>query len=298
MRRRLTAFTAAAGLCVVFSCAAAAVAQQVGGYRAADAADPEVVAAAEFAVGAQKEKQGGPRSLVSVSHAEIQVVAGRNYRLCLEVKAADETDAEVESETGQAVVYQNLQRAYSLKSWAAADCAGGHSEGHHASAFAARPADRPRSLHLAYGLQVDQDRAGLVRVRPAAASAATACSPNTATCASPSPSSPRTGRSTRWKLWHVVSSGFSSVGKQAEWRVTKKGNKVAPERPHRALQREREPGGLKQGDFLSRSSPRSRRQQICVTDKIGPSATANEDARRAADASADKPCLAAPTQNH
>jgi hypothetical protein len=32
-------------------------------------------------------------------------------------------------------------------------------------------------------------------------------------------------------------------------------------------------------------------QQVCVTDKIAPGATANEEARRAADASSSKPCL-------
>ncbi len=297
MRRRLTAFTAAAGLCVLFSCAVAAVAQQVGGYRAADKADPEVVAAAEFAVGAQKEKQGGPLSLVSISRAEIQVVAGRNYRLCLEVKAADETDAEVESETVQVVVYQNLQRAYSLKSWEAADCAGGESEGNHASAFAARPADPLTSVYTSltgcklvktgqdwsvsacpgvggYNLQLEY---GDVR------ESITVFTPDR--------------QKHPLELWHVVSSGFSSVGKKAEWRVPQKKGHVVP----RALivrfdASENPEDSSKVTSYLvvAKITP----DKICVTDKIGPSATANEDARRAADASADKPCLEVPNQNH
>jgi hypothetical protein len=35
-------------------------------------------------------------------------------------------------------------------------------------------------------------------------------------------------------------------------------------------------------------------QKICAVEKIAPGATQNEDARRAADASADKPCLENP----
>jgi hypothetical protein len=34
--------------------------------------------------------------------------------------------------------------------------------------------------------------------------------------------------------------------------------------------------------------------EICVTDKISPGPKANEDARRAADAAASKPCLKQP----
>ncbi|HEX2268493.1 MAG TPA: hypothetical protein VHH35_03120, partial [Pyrinomonadaceae bacterium] len=36
--------------------------------------------------------------------------------------------------------------------------------------------------------------------------------------------------------------------------------------------------------------------EICVTDKIMPGANANEEARRAADAAATKPCLKQPSQ--
>lgn len=300
MRRSLTASTAAAGLCVVFSCAVAAVAQTtVGGYKPADQADPEVVAAAEFAVGAQKEKQGGPLSLVSVSRAETQVVAGRNYRLCLEVKAADEADAEVESETVRAVVYQNLQRAYSLKSWEAADCAGGDAEGHHASSSAARPADPVTSVYSSLS------GCKTVSTDAESGSSTQACrgvggynlrleygdARESITVISPD------GKQHPLNFWEVISTGFSSVGKKAEWRVTKKRGRAVPSALIVRFDASENPeDSSKVTSYLvvAKITP----AQICVTDKIGPSATANEEARRAADASAGKPCLAAPAQNH
>ena len=115
---------------VAFGGAAVVTAQQVGGYRAADKDDPEVVAAAEFAVGARGEQEGSSLSLVSVERAEIQVVAGRNYRLCMGVQAEGDDE---ETLYVLAVVYQNLQRAYSLKSWEESTCADTGSGGHHAS---------------------------------------------------------------------------------------------------------------------------------------------------------------------
>ncbi|HKQ50814.1 MAG TPA: hypothetical protein VJT74_00495 [Pyrinomonadaceae bacterium] len=95
------------------------------------------------------------------------------------------------------------------------------------------------------------------------------------------------------ELWNVVSSGFSSVGKKAEWRVTRNGNKVSP---HALIVRfdasENSEDSTKVTSYLvvAKITP----EKICVTDKIAPSATANEEARRAADASADKPCMEGP----
>ena len=121
-------------LVVAFVCAAVAAAQpRVGGYNTAETNDAEVVAAAEFAVSSRAEQEGTTLSLVAVARAEIQVVAGRNYKLCLEVKAGDETDAGEESQYVQAVVYQNLQRKYTLKSWEPSACADSNSEGNHSS---------------------------------------------------------------------------------------------------------------------------------------------------------------------
>jgi hypothetical protein len=90
----------------------------VGGFRAVAVNDPEVTAAARFAVGAQGESDGTAIDLVSVLAAERQTVAGANYRLCLEV------EVDGAAQTVKALVFKNLQRQYQLRSWEAADCGG------------------------------------------------------------------------------------------------------------------------------------------------------------------------------
>ena len=95
------------------------------------------------------------------------------------------------------------------------------------------------------------------------------------------------------ELWNVISSGFSSVGKKAEWRVARKNGKLVPIALIVRFDASTDPSdSTKVTSYLAvaKITP----QKICVTDKIEPGATANEDARRAADASADKPCLAPP----
>jgi Aspartic acid proteinase inhibitor len=133
MKKSLQVLSVLVALGIMFGCATVGLAQRVGGWKTAEPGDADVQAAAEFAVSAQKEKQDGPLSLVSIKQAERQSVAGVNYRLCLEVKAADETDAGVESQTVQAVVFRSLQNEYRLTSWAESDCGGSDSEGNHAT---------------------------------------------------------------------------------------------------------------------------------------------------------------------
>jgi hypothetical protein len=117
-------------LCVVFG-SVAAQAQRAGSYREIDKekeedreAWAEAQAAAEFAVKAQGEKQNVTINLVSVEHAEQQVVAGKNFKLCLKVEVSDDS-SESAAEEVSVVVYRNLQQQYSLTSWEAADCGGG-----------------------------------------------------------------------------------------------------------------------------------------------------------------------------
>lgn len=91
----------------------------VGGYKPAKTDDARVVAAAEFAVEKRVETNTEEEGLTleSIDKAETQVVAGTNFRLCLTVRLEDET------QQVQAVVNQNPQQEYSLKSWTVADCA-------------------------------------------------------------------------------------------------------------------------------------------------------------------------------
>jgi len=91
-------------------------------------------------------------------------------------------------------------------------------------------------------------------------------------------------------LWDVISGGFSSVGPKAEWRMTTRNGKPAPVALIvRYNANEDADAPNKQNSYLavSKITP----TEICVTDKILPGPKANEDARRAADTAATKPCL-------
>ena len=91
-------------------------------------------------------------------------------------------------------------------------------------------------------------------------------------------------------LWDVISGGFSSVGPKAEWRMTTRNGKPVPVALIvRYNANEDAEAPTKQNSYLavSKITP----TEICVTDKILPGPKANEDARRAADAAATKPCL-------
>jgi hypothetical protein len=126
MKKSLQVVVVLVALGVAFGCAIVSFGQGrpiLGGYKVVATDDPEVQAAAEFAVSEQKKKQGDdPLSLVSIEHAERQVVAGTNFRLCLKVKAADETDAGEETQDVKVVVFRSLKNEYALKSWEEADC--------------------------------------------------------------------------------------------------------------------------------------------------------------------------------
>ncbi|MFL6374138.1 MAG: cystatin domain-containing protein [Pyrinomonadaceae bacterium] len=110
----------ALGLVALFACAAAA--QKVGGYKAIEASDAGVQEAAEFAVSAEAEKTNREVHLISIAKAEVQIVAGRNYRLCMKVRSQggeDEADAII---FVQAVVYVDLKNNKKLSTWGASDC--------------------------------------------------------------------------------------------------------------------------------------------------------------------------------
>lgn len=104
-----------AAFAVLFACVTAASAQKVGGYRDVATDDAGVVAAAEFAVGDHSEKNEVSLKVVSIQKAERQIVAGTNYRLCIEVKVVEEGNDD--TQFVEAVVYQNLKKNYKLTSW-------------------------------------------------------------------------------------------------------------------------------------------------------------------------------------
>ena len=95
------------------------------------------------------------------------------------------------------------------------------------------------------------------------------------------------------ELWDVISGGFSSVGPKAEWRMAMQNGKLAPVAlivRYNANENPDQPNKLNSYLAVSKITP----TEICVTDKILPGPNANEDARRAADTAATKPCLKSP----
>lgn len=94
----------------------------VGGYKEISTDDPQAQAAAEFAVAEQGKNKSITVKLVSIEHAEQQVVAGMNYRLCLKVEIEGEGDDADTVQEAKVVVYRNLQNKYSLTSWEEEDC--------------------------------------------------------------------------------------------------------------------------------------------------------------------------------
>jgi hypothetical protein len=87
-------------------------------------------------------------------------------------------------------------------------------------------------------------------------------------------------------LWDVISGGFSSVGPKAEWRMAKSAP-VALILRYNANEDPDKPD--KRTSYLAVTKITA--TEICVVEKISPGPTANEDARRAADASSTKSCL-------
>ena len=91
-------------------------------------------------------------------------------------------------------------------------------------------------------------------------------------------------------LVDVVSGGFSSVGPKAEWRMARQNGKLTPVAliiRYNANEDPEQP--QKVNSYLAVTKITS--AEICVTDKISPGPTANEEARRAADIASTKPCL-------
>ena len=92
------------------------------------------------------------------------------------------------------------------------------------------------------------------------------------------------------ELWDVISGGFSSVGPKAEWRMANQKGKPTPVALIIRYNANEDPESPnKQSSYLAvaKITPTA----ICVTHKINPGPKANEEARAAADAAANKPCL-------
>ena len=98
------------------------------------------------------------------------------------------------------------------------------------------------------------------------------------------------GKKHSLELWDVVSGAFSSVGPKAEWRMAKQNGKLSPVAliiRYNASENPDNPDKRTSYLAVAKITP----NEICITDKISPSANANSEARRAADSAATKPCL-------
>lgn len=103
-----------AALSMALSYATTACAQNVpraGGYTKTSTTSPEVVSAARYAAREQALKDRVIIFVDSIESAEVQVVAGLNYKLGMRVIVYDKPEDVI------AVVYKNLKQEYSLSSW-------------------------------------------------------------------------------------------------------------------------------------------------------------------------------------
>ena len=94
------------------------------------------------------------------------------------------------------------------------------------------------------------------------------------------------------KYWQIVTAGFSSIGDKAEWRAKGRTRRTVPFALIVRVNASEDPAHPeKTTSYLAvaKITP----AEICVTDRIAPSANANEEARRAADTAASRPCIEA-----
>ena len=84
----------------------------VGGYQKAPVDDPDIMAAADFAISAAPKKV----RLDKIVTARQQIVAGVNYSLCLSVKP-DRIGLSPVASFVAAKVFRDLNKSYQLTSW-------------------------------------------------------------------------------------------------------------------------------------------------------------------------------------
>jgi len=88
-----------------------------GGYGDASVLDKDVRKAANVAIASRSRSTGKTLTLVKIVKAEVQVVAGLNYRVCMSVR-----EGRKRAKTVTAVVYKDLRNRRSLTNWKAGGC--------------------------------------------------------------------------------------------------------------------------------------------------------------------------------
>jgi hypothetical protein len=91
--------------------------QITGGYGEMSVTDKDAKNAAAFAVKTRTNQTHKTVTMVKIVKAEQQVVAGLNYRVCINVRINNG-----KTQTVTAVVYKNLQDKKSLSHWKSGGC--------------------------------------------------------------------------------------------------------------------------------------------------------------------------------
>ena len=125
MKNNLQFIFSMAVFCLVFGCAVSAFGQiKTGGYKTVSVNDAGVKEAANFAVETKAAELTQEITLEGISKAETQVVAGTNYRLCLQISAPSENeDEDAVTVYIKTVIFKSLKGEFKITSWDEADCA-------------------------------------------------------------------------------------------------------------------------------------------------------------------------------
>lgn len=125
MKIKLNIFAGFAFLFVVFAGASNIFAQKepvVGGYAEVSIKDKNVIKAAKFAVKERAKTQNTKVNLVEIKNAKMQVVAGRNYEICMMTNYLNKRSNKLVDQYVKVVVYRNLKNKLSLTDWTQENC--------------------------------------------------------------------------------------------------------------------------------------------------------------------------------
>jgi hypothetical protein len=98
---------------------------KTGGFKKVSVSDAAVVAAAEFALESQADRDNVGIELISIESAERQTVAGTNHKICMLVTFNDEYSEESYDQFVSVIVFRNLKKIYALTSWTEVEDCGG-----------------------------------------------------------------------------------------------------------------------------------------------------------------------------
>ena len=101
----------------VYGVANSVSAQITGGYGDTSVTDKDIKSAANFAVKTRAAQKHNGLKLVMIQKAEVQVVAGLNYRICMVVR-----EGKRPTRTVTVVVYKDLKNHKSLSRWKSGGC--------------------------------------------------------------------------------------------------------------------------------------------------------------------------------